>query len=66
MRAGVFWVNAHHRNDPSSPWGGFGESGIGRENGWDAYHEYTESRATVIRTSDAEEDWFGVQDSRYS
>eukprot|EP01052_Picozoa_sp_SAG31_P013063 SAG31_NODE_778_length_12161_cov_101.601807_2_plen_169_part_00 len=20
--AGVFWVNAHHRNDPSAPWGG--------------------------------------------
>ena len=35
-RAGVFWVNCHHRNDPSCPWGGFKESGIGRENGWEA------------------------------
>lgn len=33
VRAGIVWINAHHRNDPSSPWGGFGHSGIGRENG---------------------------------
>ena len=39
VRAGVFWVNAHHRNDPSTPWGGFKESGIGRENGWEAFRE---------------------------
>ena len=29
VQAGVIWVNAHHRNAPSSPWGGFGESGCG-------------------------------------
>lgn len=23
VHAGIVWVNAHHRNDPSSPWGGF-------------------------------------------
>jgi acyl-CoA reductase-like NAD-dependent aldehyde dehydrogenase len=26
-------VNTHHRNDPSSPWGGIKSSGIGSENG---------------------------------
>jgi acyl-CoA reductase-like NAD-dependent aldehyde dehydrogenase len=26
-------VNTHHRNDPSSPWGGTGSSGVGSENG---------------------------------
>lgn len=26
-------VNTHHRNDPSSPWGGVGSSGVGSENG---------------------------------
>lgn len=66
VRAGVFWVNAHHRNDPSAPWGGFKESGIGRENGWEAFREYTETQTVVVRTTDAVEDWFGVQDSRYS
>ena len=31
VEAGVIWVNAHHRNAPSSPWGGMGDSGIGRK-----------------------------------
>jgi len=66
VRAGIFWVNAHHRNDPSCPWGGFKESGIGRENGWEAFREYTETQSVVVRTSDQDEDWFGIQDSRYS
>lgn len=66
VHAGVVWVNAHHRNDPSCPWGGFKESGIGRENGWEAFREYTETQSVVVRTSDADEDWFGVQNSRYS
>ncbi|KAJ2916411.1 hypothetical protein MD484_g3994, partial [Candolleomyces efflorescens] len=38
IEAGICWINTHHRNDPSSPWGGFKESGIGRENGIEALH----------------------------
>jgi acyl-CoA reductase-like NAD-dependent aldehyde dehydrogenase len=37
LQSGVVWVNTHHRNDPSSPWGGMKESGIGRENGVEAF-----------------------------
>lgn len=33
IQAGICWVNTHHRNDPSSPWGGIGSSGVGSENG---------------------------------
>jgi phenylacetaldehyde dehydrogenase len=66
VEAGVIWVNAHHRNAPSSPWGGFGDSGIGRENGKDAFHEYTTTTSVTVRTSDAPEDWFGQLDARYS
>ena len=25
--AGIIWINDHHKNDPSSPWGGFKDSG---------------------------------------
>jgi len=64
--AGVFWVNAHHRNDPSCPWGGFKESGIGRENGWEAFREYTETQSVVVRLAEDAEDWFGNADARYS
>jgi len=59
LRAGVIWVNAHHRNDPSSPWGGFGQSGVGRENGWEALYDYTESKSVVISMDDTPFDWFG-------
>jgi len=59
LRAGIIWVNAHHRNDPSSPWGGFGHSGVGRENGWEALYEYTESKSVVVALDDTPFDWFG-------
>jgi acyl-CoA reductase-like NAD-dependent aldehyde dehydrogenase len=47
VRVGLVWINDHHRNSPSSPWGGFGDSGMGRENGLDAYHEYTASKVLL-------------------
>ena len=49
LRCGLTWVNCHHRNDPSSPWGGFGQSGIGRENGPEAFEEYTTTKSLTIR-----------------
>lgn len=33
----------------SSPWGGMGDSGIGRENGTDAFHEYTTTKSASTR-----------------
>jgi aldehyde dehydrogenase (NAD+) len=33
LRAGVVWANTFNRFDPASPFGGFGESGFGREGG---------------------------------
>ncbi|KAJ5218201.1 uncharacterized protein N7498_000300 [Penicillium cinerascens] len=62
--AGIVWVNTHHRNDPSSPWGGSkSASGVGSENGIDAYHAYTTTKSTIINFATAEEsleteDWF--------
>jgi aldehyde dehydrogenase (NAD+) len=40
MRAGVIWANTFNKFDPTSPFGGYKESGIGREgglHGLDAY-----------------------------
>lgn len=49
IEAGIVWVNTHHRNDPSSPWGGAkSASGVGSENGIDAYHSYTKMKSTII------------------
>ncbi len=33
MRAGVVWANTFNRFDPTSPFGGYKESGFGREGG---------------------------------
>ncbi|KAK7958041.1 hypothetical protein PG988_012889 [Apiospora saccharicola] len=63
--AGIVWINTHHRNDPSSPWGGAkSASGIGSENGVDALREYTTMKSTIVNYASAEEslaaeDWFG-------
>ncbi|KUI62395.1 NAD/NADP-dependent betaine aldehyde dehydrogenase [Cytospora mali] len=62
--AGIVWVNTHHRNDPSSPWGGAkSASGVGSENGIDAYHAYSTMKSTIINYASIEEslaadDWF--------
>ncbi|KAI2628219.1 aldehyde dehydrogenase [Xylaria nigripes] len=62
--AGITWVNTHHRNDPSSPWGGSkSSSGLGVENGIEAYHAYTTAKSTIINYASTEEaletdDWF--------
>ncbi|WP_029354389.1 aldehyde dehydrogenase family protein [Bosea sp. 117] len=58
VKAGVVWVNDHHKNDPRSVWGGYGESGYGKENGWDALVSYMRKRSVVIRTAPAFDDWF--------
>ncbi|KAI1207483.1 aldehyde dehydrogenase [Annulohypoxylon truncatum] len=64
--AGITWVNTHHRNDPSSPWGGAKtSSGVGSENGIDAYNAYTTTKSTIINYASTEEslaadDWFKV------
>ncbi|KXH59708.1 aldehyde dehydrogenase [Colletotrichum nymphaeae SA-01] len=71
--AGIVWVNTHHRNDPSSPWGGAtSASGVGSENGIDAYQAYTTTKSTIISYASPEEalaadDWFreGAGDVRY-
>ncbi|TQV98919.1 hypothetical protein V2A60_007384 [Cordyceps javanica] len=66
IRAGIVWVNTHHRNDPSSPWGGLStSSGVGSENGVEAYQAYTMTKSTIINYAPTEEslaqdDWFKV------
>jgi acyl-CoA reductase-like NAD-dependent aldehyde dehydrogenase len=61
LQAGMVWVNDHHRLDPSSPWGGLKESGVGREGGWESFHDFTHVRAVTIRTAPDDVDWYGGQ-----
>jgi aldehyde dehydrogenase (NAD+) len=42
LRAGVIWANTYNRFDPSSPFGGYKESGFGREGGRHGLEPYLE------------------------
>lgn len=50
LRAGVVWVNTYDWFDPSVPFGGMGQSGIGRELGTQVLDMYTELKSVWIRT----------------
>ncbi|MDX2024036.1 MAG: aldehyde dehydrogenase family protein [Deltaproteobacteria bacterium] len=40
LRAGVIWANTYNKFDPTSPFGGYKESGFGREGGMAGLHPY--------------------------
>jgi betaine-aldehyde dehydrogenase len=42
LRAGITWINTYHPTYNEAPWGGYKQSGIGRELGTFGYEEYTE------------------------
>ncbi|GLK84805.1 aldehyde dehydrogenase [Ancylobacter defluvii] len=48
LRAGVVWVNCFDHGDISSPFGGFKQSGFGRDKSLHALEKYTELKATWI------------------
>ncbi|MGA9776133.1 MAG: aldehyde dehydrogenase [Candidatus Dormiibacterota bacterium] len=64
LEFGLVWVNDHHRLDPSSPWGGLRDSGIGKEGGWESFHDFTYQRAVTVRTAADAVDWYGGQTGR--
>jgi len=45
LRAGVIWANTYNKFDPTSPFGGYGESGYGREGGRHGLLPYLEVQA---------------------
>lgn len=48
LKAGMVWVNTYLATDPTMPFGGYKESGTGREMGPNWYHAYTEEKAVFI------------------
>ncbi len=51
VHAGTVWVNTYGQTDTRSPWGGFGDSGFGRELGRQALEMYTETKAVWVALS---------------
>ena len=59
IRSGMVWINDHHRLDPASPWGGVKDSGVGREGGWESFHEFSDVQSVTVRTAADDVDWYG-------
>jgi aldehyde dehydrogenase (NAD+) len=58
LRTGTVWINAYRVVGPDVPFGGFGQSGLGRENGIEAVHEYTLTKAIWVELSGGTRDPF--------
>lgn len=52
IHAGVVWVNTYRAVSPIVPFGGYGQSGYGREGGMESILDYTRTKSVWLRTSD--------------
>jgi aldehyde dehydrogenase (NAD+) len=50
IQAGTVWVNTYRAVSYLSPFGGYKDSGLGRENGMDAMREYLQVKSVWINT----------------
>lgn len=48
VKAGTVWVNTHNVVDPNMPFGGYKQSGLGREHGAVAVENYLETKAICL------------------
>jgi aldehyde dehydrogenase (NAD+)/betaine-aldehyde dehydrogenase len=53
IRAGIVWINTYRAVSPMAPFGGFGQSGSGREAGWESLLDYTRTKTVWISTGSA-------------
>ncbi|ACA15091.1 Aldehyde Dehydrogenase [Methylobacterium sp. 4-46] len=58
VKAGIVWINDHHRLDPASPWGGVDDSGLGRECGAESFDDHFNVKSIMVATHDAPFDWY--------
>jgi acyl-CoA reductase-like NAD-dependent aldehyde dehydrogenase len=58
VKAGIVWINDHHRLDPASPWGGLGDSGIGRECGIESFNDHFNTKSVMLPTEAKPFDWY--------
>src|SRR5216683_2347909 len=58
VKAGIVWINDHHRLDPASPWGGVDDSGLGREFGTESFDDHFNTKSVMVATHDQPFDWY--------
>lgn len=68
LRAGTVWVNEYHLLNPKYPFGGYKQSGVGREHGLLGLHEYTEAKHIHVGMDPRREQhrWFDMTVPRQS
>ena len=59
LRAGTVWINDYHPYVPQAEWGGFKQSGVGRELGNAGLDEYRETKHVWTNTTPQPSGWFG-------
>ena len=52
LQAGTVWINTYHPLDAASPFGGYKQSGYGRELGADALDLYTNVKSVWVDLND--------------
>ena len=52
IQAGICWINTYRAVSPIAPFGGFNQSGYGREAGLEVVLDYTRTKTTWINISD--------------
>ncbi len=58
LRAGITWINTYHPTYNEAPWGGYKQSGIGRELGTYGYEAYTEVKQINVNLAVEPSGWF--------
>ena len=58
LRAGITWVNTYHPTYTELPWGGYKQSGIGRELGFYGLEGYLETKQVNINLDEAPLGWY--------
>ena len=58
LRMGTVWINDYHPYVPQAEWGGYKQSGIGRELGLAGLEEYRETKHVWHNIRPAEQRWF--------
>jgi (Z)-2-((N-methylformamido)methylene)-5-hydroxybutyrolactone dehydrogenase len=52
IRSGIVWINTYRAVSPIAPFGGYGQSGHGREGGMAAALDFTRTKTVWLRTTD--------------
>lgn len=58
MHSGMVWINCYKRVHPASPFGGVGQSGYGREMGFEVMREYTQAKSIWVNVDAKLAPWY--------